>query len=65
MPIGYPTIRPRVYTLADYQRAYAVFIRDTEATRERIEAKLAQLQEQEARGRALMTVASLPFDRSR
>ncbi|MGF6957970.1 hypothetical protein [Paraburkholderia youngii] len=50
-------------SLADYERAFAVFVRDTETTRHRIELKLAELREKEDRGRALMCVAALPITR--
>ncbi|HEY3620031.1 MAG TPA: hypothetical protein VGK96_24750 [Candidatus Sulfotelmatobacter sp.] len=57
------TLYPRhreACTLADYERAFNVFLRDNEMTRLRMEWKLAQLRDEEERGRALMCVTPLP-----
>jgi hypothetical protein len=55
----YPQHR-KALTLADYERAFNVFLRDTEWTRLRLEWRLAVLRDEEERGRALMCVAPLP-----
>ncbi|MFL9998737.1 hypothetical protein PQR34_45385 [Paraburkholderia sediminicola] len=47
-------------TLADYERAARVLLRDTEAVRLRVETRMAELREHEQRARALMCVAPLP-----
>lgn len=57
------TLYPRHHhplTLADYERAARVFMRDTAILRAAMEVKLAELREQEQRGRALLRVAPLP-----
>lgn len=57
------TLYPRhrqPHTLADFERAAAVFLRDAETTRLRIERRLAEMRDEEARARALMHVAPLP-----
>jgi hypothetical protein len=61
------TMYPRHHeplTLADYERAAKVFMRDYERVRASMDVKLGELRDQEQRGRALMQVAPLPFSQS-
>ncbi|MGF6920169.1 hypothetical protein [Paraburkholderia sp. 40] len=59
----YPRHHPPL-TLADYERAAKVFMRDYEMVRVSMDFMLNELRDQEARGRALMQVAPLPFSQS-
>ena len=51
----------RPQTLDDFARAFRVFTRDTEMTRLQLEWRLAELRDEEERGRALTCVTPLPF----
>jgi hypothetical protein len=54
------TIRRREPTLADYERAARVVLRDAENVAHRVGSRLAELREQDRRARALTCVAPLP-----
>ncbi|MGF6607089.1 hypothetical protein OKW45_001989 [Paraburkholderia sp. WSM4175] len=61
------TVYPRHHqplTLADYERAAQVFMRDYERVRASMDFTLGALREQEARAQALMRVAPLPYSGS-
>ncbi|WP_429295355.1 hypothetical protein [Paraburkholderia atlantica] len=48
-------------TLADYERAFNTFLRDTERVRLTLDMSLQQMRDQEQRAQALMRVTPLPF----